>query len=288
MKQDAIPRLDPEIDNAYVTQASAYLERELSTDLGVRTGVVVNMKRQWQATANLSRPLDAYAVPIAIIDPGPDGRPGTADDGATLTARQLTAEALAAAPVNLTTNLPGSDSEYYTWELSATRRPRSAWSLMASVAHTWSHDAVFASGNDFTPNTLINATVNQDRSRTWQAKVYATIKLPRDFLLVPVVRHQSGTPYARTFVQTLNYGTAIIKTEPIASNRTPSITLVDLRVRKAFRLSRIQLMGLFDIYNLFNSNAEQMLTTSSGAAWQRPSVITGPRVVRVGARLQWS
>ena len=159
---------------------------------------------------------------------------------------------------------------------------------MASVTHTWSREAVFASGTDFTPNALINATGDQDRFRTWQAKVHATIDLPRDFLIVPVLRHQSGMPYARTFVQTLNYGTAIIKTEPVASNRTPNITLVDLRVQKAFRLSRIQVMGLFDIYNLFNSNADQMLTTSSGAAWQRPTVITGPRVARIGARLQWS
>ena len=47
-------------------------------------------------------------------------------------------------------------------------------------------------------------------------------------------------------------------------------------------------MGLFDVYNLFNSNADQMLTTSSGAAWQRPTAITGPRVARLGARLEWS
>ncbi len=144
-------RLDPQIDNAYVTQASAFLEREVSADVGVRTGVVVNMKRQWQGTTNISRPLDAYAAPVSIVDPGPDGRPGTADDGATLTARQLTAESLAAAPVNLTTNLPGSDSEYYTWELSATRRPRASWSLMASVTHTWSREAVFASGTTSRP-----------------------------------------------------------------------------------------------------------------------------------------
>ena len=36
---------------------------------------------------------------------------------------QLTAESLAAAPVNLTINLPHSDSDYYTWELTATKRP---------------------------------------------------------------------------------------------------------------------------------------------------------------------
>ena len=95
----AAPRRDsiPEIDNAYVTQASAYLEREVSPDVGVRTGVVLNARRQWYGTINISRPLDAYAVPVSIVDPGPDGRPGTADDGATLTARQLTAESLAAA-----------------------------------------------------------------------------------------------------------------------------------------------------------------------------------------------
>jgi hypothetical protein len=49
------------------------------------------------------------------------------------------------------------------------------------------------------------------------------------FLVVPVVRHQSGTPFARTFVQTLNYESATIKAEPISANRTPDITLVDVR-----------------------------------------------------------
>jgi hypothetical protein len=47
-------------------------------------------------------------------------------------------------------------------------------------------------------------------------------------------------------------------------------------------------MGLFDVYNLFNSNADQILTTTSGAAWRRPAVITGPRVARIGVRLEWS
>ncbi len=46
-------------------------------------------------------------------------------------------------------------------------------------------------------------------------------------------------------------------------------------------------MGFFDVYNMFNTNAEQMLTTSSGGSWLRPTAITGPRVVRIGARLQW-
>ena len=42
----ASTRLAPDIGNTYVHQASAYLEREVAPDFGVRTGVVVNMKRQ--------------------------------------------------------------------------------------------------------------------------------------------------------------------------------------------------------------------------------------------------
>ena len=47
-------------------------------------------------------------------------------------------------------------------------------------------------------------------------------------------------------------------------------------------------MGFFDVYNMFNTNAEQTLTTTSGGSWLRPTAyVTAPRVVRIGARLQW-
>jgi hypothetical protein len=46
-------------------------------------------------------------------------------------------------------------------------------------------------------------------------------------------------------------------------------------------------MAFIDVYNLLNTNAEQTLTTVSGSAWLRPTAITGPRVLRIGARLEW-
>ena len=149
-----------------------------------------------------------------------------------MTAYNLSAAASNASPVNETMSLPDSNSEYYTWEITATKRQRGGWSMLASFTETWNHEAALGTGNDFTPNALINATRNQDRFRTWQAKLNGTVNLPWDVLLVPVIRHQSGTPFARTFVQALNYGNATIKAEPIATNRTPDVTVVDLRTRK--------------------------------------------------------
>ena len=79
-------RLDPGIENTYVRQTSAYVEREVAPNLAVRTGVVLNARRQPFGTINVNRPLEAYSVPVAVVDPGPDGQAGSADDGGTLTA----------------------------------------------------------------------------------------------------------------------------------------------------------------------------------------------------------
>ena len=76
-------RLDPGIENTYVHQASAYIEREVAPDFGVRTGVVLNAKRQPYGTINVSRPLSAYSVPVAVVDPGLTAGVGSADDGGT-------------------------------------------------------------------------------------------------------------------------------------------------------------------------------------------------------------
>ena len=64
-------RLDPNIENTYVRQASAYVEREVVPDLGVRTGVVLNAKRQPYGTINVSRPLDAVLSARRCCRPRP-------------------------------------------------------------------------------------------------------------------------------------------------------------------------------------------------------------------------
>ena len=283
----ASTRLDPGIVNTRVHQSAAYVEREVASNFAVRTGVVVNLKREPIGTINVNRPLNAYSLPVNVVDPGPDGRPGSSDGGGVLTAYDLTSEVRALPPVNLTTNLRDGDSDYYTWEMTAMKRQTTWWSLLASFTHTWHRETVLGSGTDFTPNALVHTTAGQDRFTTWQGKLDATLNLPLDVRLVPVLRAQAGIPFARTFVRTLTYGNANVKAEPVGAHRTPDITLVDLRTEKTFRVARTRVMGFIDIYNLFNTNAEQTLTTSSGASWLRPTAITGPRILRIGARLDW-
>jgi outer membrane receptor protein involved in Fe transport len=278
---------DDNLENTYVDQFTAYLERELMTNFGVRTGFVWNGRRQVRGQINVNRPLDVYAVPVTFRDPGIDGRLNTGDDGDTLTGYNLSAEALARPIVNITTNLPGADSDYYTWEFTATKRQTSFWSTQASVAHTWRRETALTAGAGFSPNAFINTDDERLVSTTWQVKLMATLQLTWDFRLTPTFRHQSGTPFGRTFTQTLNWGNATVRAEPIDAQRTPNVNVLDVRTEKAFRAGPGRVTAFFDVYNIFNTNAEQELTTTAGASWLRPVAITPPRIARLGVRFAW-
>jgi hypothetical protein len=282
--------VDPNLQNTFSRQATAYVEREIAPNFGVRTGFVWNGRRQVRATINRNRPFDAYNVPRVIQDPGPDGHVGDADDGGTFTAYNLSANALALSPVNVTTNIP-ADSDYYTWEITATRRETGRWSLLASFAETWSREAALGGGASFSPNALINTVDGRNRYATWQGKASATLRLAWDWRVTPIFRHQSGMPFGRTFVvssPTLNYGTATILAEPFGAERAANINVFDVRTEKAFALPvNGRVIGFFDAYNIFNTNAEQAVAVSSGLSFLRPSAITPPRLARVGIKLQW-
>ena len=279
--------LDPNLQNTYTRQATTYLEREIAANFGIRTGFVWNGRRQVRATVNANRPFDAFNVPVTIRDPGPDGRAGTADDGATFTAYNLAAANTTLPPVNLTQNLPNANSDYYTWEITATRRESNGWSLLASFAETWSNETNLAGGAAYSPNSLINTDNGLNVYKTWQGKINATFSLPADVRLTPVYRHQSGVPFGRTFVTALNYGNATILAEPFNAERTPNINIFDIRSEKVFRFGTTRVTAFFDLYNIFNTNAEQDLTKSSGSSFLRPVAITPPRVARIGGKFQW-
>lgn len=278
---------DPNLENTYVRQATVYAEREIAGNFGVRTGFVWNGRRQVRGQINVNRPLSAYTVPRAIADPGPDGRVGTADDGEALPGFDLSAAALGQPVVNITQNLDGADSDYYTWEATATKRESNGWSLLASFAHTWRSEAALSAGAGYTPNAFINGDGDRLDTTVWQAKLNATVRLPWEIRATPTLRHQAGSPFARTFTQAMNWGNATVRAEAPDAQRMPNVTVLDVRTEKAFQTRVGRISGFFDVYNIFNTNAEQEITTASGATYLRPVAITAPRIARLGIKLQW-
>ena len=294
-----VESLDPDLKLPMLDEAGAWLERVLPGDVTLRTGVVWRLERDQFARQNLNQPFEAFTVPVPIQDRGPDGLAGTADDGPTLTAYDLSAEFLNLPAVNVVRNAPGSSSEYLTWEIAATRQTRGRWSLGAGFAHTWNGDQASGySGQSLrnnayplTPNDLINAgTGGRYEFTTWTAKAYGTFEGPWQLRITPVLRHQSGQPYGRTQTtdpKQLSYGTVTLLMEPVGTRRMDHITLVDVRVEKPIQLQHGRVAVFLDVFNCLNANPEQNAVWSSGPSFQRPLTIVPPRIARLGLSFDW-
>jgi hypothetical protein len=197
---------------------------------------------------------------------------------------------------NVLTNVPNARTNYYTWEVTATRRMSAGWSAIGSFAHTTSH----AQANTFfdtnfrqnqlpvTPNDLINAEPNgQEKSSDVAAKVTASWEGPWRLKVSPVYRFQSGQNFGRTIVASLNYGNVRIPAEELNARRQDNVSLFDLRIERATSVGRARLSPFIDIYNVTNANPVQNTSWSAGSSFLRPLAIVPPRVLRVGAKVDW-
>jgi hypothetical protein len=283
--------VDPNLHMGVMTEAATFFEQEVASNFGVRTGFVYRHLTTPKARFNSYRPQSAYNVPVTVRDPGPDGALNTSDDGAAFTAFNLDPAALARGILNQTTSLDDIYSNYATWELTATKRMSNRWSLVATFAKTWARDSVWiasAVNGNFTPNDTINVG-DQDREKysNWQGKLLGTLELPFDARITPVLRMESGAPWARTFVQSMNYGTQTFFAEPFGSRRLPNIFVFDVRAEKGIRIARTRVSAFLDIFNIANANPPYTIIQTSGSSFMRPTVITSPRVARLGAKLEW-
>jgi len=287
--------LDPNIQDTYTNEAAVWFERELMANFGVRTGFLWRGQRQRYQRVNVNQPFDAFNVPVTIPDPGPDGVRGTADDGPGILGYNLDAAHLAlTTPLNVTKNVPNSDDDYYTWEITGNKRFAKHWSLLSSFSYTKSKDnsslyfgqRVRANNLILTPNDMINSDNGRYVFSTFTAKIHGTYEAPKEVRITPILRVQAGQPIGRVFVGTFNYGTANILAEPFGTRRQDHIVIFDLRAEKVFTVpGGLKVSGFLDLFNLFNSNAEQNTSYNSGSSFLRPLNIIPPRIARIGGKI---
>jgi hypothetical protein len=287
--------IDPRMKLPLLKEFGGWFERELPRKIALRTGVVWRGERQHFLRQDARRPFEAFSVPIAIADPGPDGRLGTSDDGVPLRGYELKGD-VPNEPLYVVRNVPHSESNYWTLDLTVTRRFNQRWSIAGGLDHVWNSDqtntyfgqAIRQNAFPVTPNDLLNAGPNgRYEFRSWSAKVYGTYEGPWGVRVTPYLRHQSGQPFGRTFTTTLNYGNVRILAEPIGTRRTDNLTIVDARIEKGIRLAgNRRIAGFIDAFNLLNANPEQTTSWSSGT-FLRPLSIVPPRIARLGMKLDW-
>ena len=282
-------QLDPNISSPYSHDATVYVERQVSASIGARVGFVYKTEDDLIAQYNPGRPIEAYTVPYSVVDPGVDGVTGTADDGRiNLLGVPNTADVNTRFPLtNVTQNTPRF-SRYKTFEASLNRRFSNRWSAQIGGSHTWAHDFP----NNYPNNP--NVPFDEDTTR-WDFKLSGTYEAPYGIRMSPLVRHQAGANFARQLTVGAAAATAAgaifngtVNVEPLNSNRHDNITVLDLRVDRGFNLpGGVKVRGLFDLFNITNTNAAESRTITTGTAYLRPTAVLAPRTIRFGARVSW-
>ena len=279
--------LDPNITEPYSHDATLYLERQVTQTIGARVGFVYKTEDDLICSYNPGRPISAYTVPFTVVDPGVDGVTGTADDGRiNLLGVPNTADVNTKFPLtNVTMNTPRF-SRYKTFEASMNKRMGNKWSAQIGGSRLWAHDFPGAYPNN------PNGTFDQDTTR-WDFKLSGTYEAPYGIRVSPLVRHQAGDNFARQLSVGAGSATAAgaifsgtINVEPLNSRRNPNITVLDVRVDRGFKLGHgMTVRGLFDLFNLTNSNASDGQTITTGTAFLRPTAVLAPRTARIGVRV---
>ncbi len=289
--------IDPDLENAYTDEASAFVERALMTDLGVRVGFVWKKDTNGWQQINALRPFGAFNVPVSVADPGPDGVAGNGDDGPAIAAFNL--DDTSRGSNNLSTNIDGYEGTYKTFEVSANKRYSNRWSMNASVSYTWAQEF----GNNYFNNRIgtivqnfsffgsypLNPNERTENDYTnWNAKLSGTLDAGWGLRVTPVLKTQSGAPYGRFIQATMNYGAQLFLVEPIGTRRQDTVTVLDFRVEKQVPLASNARVGLFfDLFNALNSNTAVNINWRSGPAFEKATTVLGPRIAKFGVKFDW-
>jgi len=279
--------VDPNIKAPYTHEASAWVERQLTDTMGVRAGFVYKTEDDLIATFQPGRGPAAFTVPYTYVDNGVDGRAGTSDD------RNRTFFGIPNANLGSFSNkqvVQNVDqfSRYKTFEVSVNKRYGNKWSASTGFGYTMLSD--FPNGPIRNPN---NPGL-EDRT-LWNFKATGSYDAPFGIRLSPVVRHQSGSNYARTLSITAPAALALTATssgngatayaEPMNANREDNIWVFDIRAERSFNLtSRMRLRAYFDAFNMANSAASETISRATGLGYLKPSAILAPRTARLGFR----
>ena len=257
------------------------------------------------AAVNTGVPAQDF-TPVTILDPGPDGIPGTFDD------QQLTVYAQNPASLGHDQYLLTNPSGLRTLNSGVDAQLRTDWKGVTALASFVAEksfgannpgNAVFENdpgvvGALFSdPNANINSTGRASTDRAFTGKIAALYRLPTRWggiQLSSVVDYTDGLAFARMLLVTgLPQGPFLVATTPRGSpgggNRSQHVETWNLRLTRDWALAPGRISAAADILNVTNQDLaiQQSDLTGPNFNLRLPIAIEQPRFVRFEIRYQF-
>jgi hypothetical protein len=296
--------IDPNIKQSHTDQFLAGIERQLFPDFSLTAQYINRRFRDFMGFIDTG---SIYA-PVQKVDPGVDGRTGTADDGQPLTVYNLTNPGK---EFKLFTNPVNAFRDYNAFQLIGTKRYSKNW--QASLSYTWSRtegtanniggsnaggttnfQSLGQTGAFTDPNHFINSDGPNTFDYSNQIKLDGTYRVPAfgGFNVSAVYRYTTGLAWGRTAtIRGLDQGNETVRIEPRGTRRTDPINNLDFRAEKTFPVGPgDRKIGVYlDIFNINNQgvidNGQRTgVIEAGGTTFGNPNFWISPRLARLGFR----
>ena len=302
--------VDPNLHRPVTDEISLSLERQFGEHFGVRARGFRRDDHNLIEPFDVGVPFSDY-TPTLVTDPGFDGIFGTSDDQHLL----LYNENPSALGKDFTvlSNPPGYKAMYEGVEAEFMERYSSHWeagltfaamltSARTNTGYTPYQNDTGVIGPFFTgpPIPMLGASPNAqlfspglsyfDRGKFGKLHVY--YRTNHNIQIGFLARYYDGLPFGRLlFVDNFNQGPFLVRAMPYSNcctSRTQHDLTADVRIRRDFPVGRGILSGIFDCFNILNSNNNTIENDLTGTNFlQRiPLAIQAPRLARIGA--EWT
>jgi hypothetical protein len=304
--------VDPNLKTPYTDEFDVSYDRQFWGESAFRVAYVRKMEKNLYTTINTAR-IGAYTVPTPVtvkiqgFDTGVTGSQTFALNDIPASLKGVVTNVIA----NIPDALGGSTWTYDTVQFAFNKRFGAGLFLNANFDYQWRSDLRQAASNSGAPSPS-NSALNSDpigvvtgagsmyfaqvypavgplqKTTTWDAKLSARYQFKYDIGLAGTYSSQSGWPYARVITATLpNAGNVGFFEQDLKNNRADDIHLLALRVDKSVRLGGVKLTGMFDLFNVLNTNAVTNFNVVNGTRFNQINATVDPRTAQVALRVQF-
>jgi hypothetical protein len=295
--------ISPALARPYADEFDIGAEMNPSRTLDLRLMLFRRDDKRRIAAVDTGVPFSAFS-PVAIVDPGPDGIPGTFDDRLLTVYQQNPAtfgqdHYLLTNPPNLRMLNKGVQAEVQTHLQNLFLS--TSFVAEQSYGPTNLGDAVFE--NDpgvlgslyMDPNTLVNASGRPVMDRAFLGKVQTVYRLPLAIEFAAVIDYLDGLVFARQLLVTgFAQGPFVINAtsrgtqlnNPLSGNRAEGVINGNLRLAREFRLPAGTFGVALDVLNVANSAYKLQESEASGTSFnlRLPVEIQPSRFARIELR----
>ena len=281
--------ISPDLESPYSDEVSTSLEHALNQRMSVSVRYTYRKNGKILAEDDLALPDSAFTVPSVATDP--------------LTGTPINYWSINPAIGTIRNNIiltqfDDNYTRYHGVDLIFDRRFDGRWLARGSVTFQDNYGRVGGYLNRNDREIFPYGAAGLDAKRL--VRLQTSYLMPWDINTALTFRHtgglnsfasgaQSPSPMARV-VQVPDRTTNQlyqIRVEENGEYRQDPVNVLDLRAAKIFRLGRVRIEGVFDVFNVFNANNVLAAGTLTASNFDRPTVVLTPRVARVGVKFEF-